>query len=453
MRWIKKWRMKASNCKCVLSRLRTRYMVKKINYTARLEKIAKKNRMLEMNKVKPFLCTAKEVRRELPKIKQYYSGIGAPISMIIGDEYAINELRRLCPDLKHIKTCSFKSRMDELDFDQIKVVEIQGLIFVACTGITQSWDLEAMLYNYRPCGRTCNIYEYLAMKGVNARTVFYRYCHFSFTPAGFLRGALHFLYHIASYKVVREVMFFFCKKNKKYSFFPWYGDAARQEIFCTKKTLAIVSDDVEKAFYIEKMMGLCIRDRDILDLQEYIKEYLELRFVRNEKVARFNEQLELLLSEMQEGICRNRNDDIFLHWIDAVSNDRLKNMPFVYGLANQTDSNKSDWAYTCMPYTTWTMKTMFSGLRPVEGRLFESGESIEDYYLMNELREKGYDFKYFGPKYIQEKLIHKREAGVRRSKIRSLLSTAYLWEALNYIACGGGAKWRERYFYISSYYV
>lgn len=421
------------------------------DFTVRLEKIAKKSGIFDLEKARSFIGTAKKIKEELPRIPDYFAGINKPISLIVGNEHAVREFIKLCPELQHVRICYFDGfRMEEAQIADMNVKEIKGTIFIVCTGIGQAWDLEAQIYNYKISGRVCNIYEYLALRGVNVKTTFYQYCKFSLFPADLPRGIFHFLRHIAAHKPVQEILLFFCRKNSR-PFFEWCDETARQEIFCVKKAILSVSDS-EKIFYLKKMMCLCIRDRDILDLQIYIEEYLCLIGMKNDRIRRFKEQLNCLLSEMQLAIHNNKHKRIILYWIDSVSNSRLKEMPFLYELSQKPDTCRSDKAYTCMPYTTWTMKTMFSGLRPIEGKLYKDKKLKKDYYLLSELRKKGYSFKYFGPKEIQAKMIYGKAEGIKLRKSRSLLSTAHVWETLNYAAGRGKNSKRDTFILLHTLY-
>lgn len=401
------------------------------DFTQRLHRIAKRSGMFDFAKVQSFSKTRKLIKKYIPLIDDYFRSKEIPIKIICGDAFSIKKCIELCPSLTETEICLSDEVMNK-DFSVIK----NGTILIARDEMEETYRLEAEIYNLSLDCRVCSIYEYLELQKVNARCSFWNYYSFSWNLQS-LKGYIRSLFlHFVSYEKINLFLNDFIRKFHKNSniqiYLPSY--LTNEKIFCAQQSLRAEKwlDKDEKRMQLKKLMGYHVIFKDIIGLKklicQYAKEY-------DNSFIQYNSFIDEIISDMKEKIAKRKSKDILINWMDAVSNNRLKEeLPFLYSLSTERSSIKSEYAYTCMPWTTPTLKTIMTGKYPIEGRLYDYKFLEDDMELIKQMETHEYRFKYFGHPFFSVKIIPKRYKGKREKTIRSSVSTEYMWNALNYLS-------------------
>lgn len=396
------------------------------DFTERLNILAKKAGMFDFLKIKTFYKTRKLIGQSILSLYEYFDSMGLPIKLICGDVQLIEEMIRVCPDLVNIEICSAEQLRNK-DIQRFK----ECTILVVGDKMIDTLRVETLIYDKLPVCRVCSIYEYLQFNGINTKTLFWK-TEENFYPKDTLKKKVKcYFYHIMSYKKINNIFSPLIKKlntNTNSSIL-----LHRETIFCANKTLlnGYLTED-ESKIQLKKLMGFCVIEKDILGLKRWIQQYIDCYDKSYEK---YLIQVNEIISEMKEKIANRKSKDIILNWVDSISNKRLKTeMPFLYALSNRSESIKSEYAYTCMPWTTSTMKTIMTGMDPIKGQFHKYHMLNNNMKLLKQLCKHGYRFLYFGNGFWQEKIIPAKYQGLSLKYIKTFISTEFIWNALNYLA-------------------
>lgn len=155
----------------------------------------------------------------------------------------------------------------------------------------------------------------------------------------------------------------------------------------------------------ERMLQRLIKEYLILkDFQysfHYIDIYIENRYSDYKQYIKLKDDITLLLKEIKEYIAKRNQRDILINWVDALSYYDIPEFPFLQKKSQEGVCFHN--AYTVMPWTTETTKTILFGECPIEGKLFLRDElTIDNVKLLKLLKEYGYKFAYCGmPKFAK----------------------------------------------------
>lgn len=397
------------------------------DFTDRLNIVAKKAGMLDFLKMKSFYKTQKLIGQKLILLYEYFSSMGFPIELICGDEQLIKEMIKLCPDLSNIEVCSVEQMIDK-DIQKYK----ECTILVVGNKKIDTLRVETLIYDKFPVCRVCSIYEYLEFNGINTKTLFWKSKRGIFWPQKHIDKVKCYYFHIISYNKIFKMLFPLIKKINKNTNSSIY--LHRETIFCANKMLmnGCLTKDEQKV-QLKKLMGYCVIEKDILGLKRWIQQYADCY---DKSFEKYLIQVDEIISEMKEKIANRKSKDIILNWVDSISNKRLKTeMPFLYSLSKSSKSIKSDNAYTYMPWTTSTMKTIMTGIDPISGQFHKYSMLNGNMRLLKQLNKHGYRFLYFGNGFWQEKIIPAKYQGLSMKNIKTFISTEFIWDAMNYLAC------------------
>lgn len=133
----------------------------------------------------------------------------------------------------------------------------------------------------------------------------------------------------------------------------------------------------------------------------YIKEYISNQYPDYIRYQKLEGELHQLLQEIEGRIRQRNKKDIIINWIDALSYYDIPSFPFLKRKGKE--GVKFENAYTVIPWTTETTKTILCGEYPIEGKLFlRKYISEKNAELLKILRENGYGFGYCGmPKFAK----------------------------------------------------
>lgn len=133
----------------------------------------------------------------------------------------------------------------------------------------------------------------------------------------------------------------------------------------------------------------------------YIDEYVGKRYTYYERYLGLKKDLKILLDQIKKNINRRKKKDIIINWIDALSYYDIPDFTFIQQKEKEGVCFKN--AYTVMPWTTETTKTILYGGYPIEDKLFlEEFISADRAKLLRILQENEYRFVYCGmPKFAK----------------------------------------------------
>lgn len=170
-----------------------------------------------------------------------------------------------------------------------------------------------------------------------------------------------------------------------------YVEGIQIEHFLLKQYLAADCPAEEKFFYLKNIYFLSLCMRDFLNASKYISQIIELDIEDNSKAVYVKSWKEIqgLLNQIKEVLkCRNKKD-IIMNWLDAVGYGESDNMPFL-NRCRKKGINFTN-AFTVMPFTHETYKTIFKGTLPLSD--YFNMEKISDGKLIKDVEKYGYRFK------------------------------------------------------------
>lgn len=170
-----------------------------------------------------------------------------------------------------------------------------------------------------------------------------------------------------------------------------YVEGIQIEHFLLKQYLTDDCPAEEKFFYLKNIYFLSLCMKDFLNASKYISQIIELDIGDNCKTAYTKswQEIQDLLNQIRE-LLKNRNkEDIIMNWLDAVGYKESDNMPFL-NRCRKWGINFTN-AFTVMPYTHETYKTIFKGMLPLSD--YFNMEKISDSKLIKDIEKCGYRFK------------------------------------------------------------
>lgn len=186
-----------------------------------------------------------------------------------------------------------------------------------------------------------------------------------------------------------------------------YVEGLQIEHFSLKQGLDGSCSEEEKFFYLKNIYFLSVCMKDFLNASKYISMLMDLD-VDDKRKADYEkswQEIQLLLDQIKDALKHREQKDIIMNWLDAVGYEESDNMPFLNG-CRQRGINFTN-AFTSMPYTHETYKTIFKGTLPLSD--YFNTEKISDSKLIKDIEKYGYRFKivsgymdWFEPSYESE---------------------------------------------------
>lgn len=155
------------------------------------------------------------------------------------------------------------------------------------------------------------------------------------------------------------------------------------------------SDLADKPKLLRTLIKEYLLLKDFKDAFRCMDEYIENNYMHCEQYKKLREDLNFFLDEIENCITKRNRRDIIINWVDALSYYDIPQFPFLQRKGEEGIFFKN--AYTVMPWTTETTKTILSGKYPIEGQLFlKNYFSAENMLLLKILEDNGYGFGYCG---------------------------------------------------------
>lgn len=162
------------------------------------------------------------------------------------------------------------------------------------------------------------------------------------------------------------------------------------------------ADEKEKPERLRELIKKYLLLKDFKNAYRHMNVYIENGYINSEQYKRLREELTSFLNEIKDCITKRTRKDIIINWVDALSYYDISKFPFLQQKTKEGLCFEN--AYTVMPWTTETTKTIMSGKYPIEGQLFlESHYTTSNMQLLKILEEQGYGFGYCGmPKFAKD---------------------------------------------------
>lgn len=192
--------------------------------------------------------------------------------------------------------------------------------------------------------------------------------------------------------------FFVFGKENLYSWVDPEGDCGARrgeetiqcELYCQQNKYASANDSRIKRIALEKCLFLELYMRNFVAAQKYI---LLLAEEDEQYQGLWGEILELLKSVKKEISCR-KQQDIIIYWLDAVPFGAEGNMPYLQEAMRNSVVFEN--AFTNVPYTVPTLRSMFLGKRDIDDQGYQISEiSKNNSKVIQFLETQGYDIKIF----------------------------------------------------------
>jgi hypothetical protein len=161
------------------------------------------------------------------------------------------------------------------------------------------------------------------------------------------------------------------------------------------------AEGFDKIELLQKLIKEYLLIKDFENAFYYIEVYIKNQYSEHERYEELWKELNLLLQEIKVCIKERNKKDIIINWVDALSYYDVPLFPFLS--QKQDEGVWFENAYTVMPWTTETTKTILFGEYPIEGKLFlREFLSMDNVKLLQILSENGYGFGYCGmPKFAK----------------------------------------------------
>lgn len=165
-------------------------------------------------------------------------------------------------------------------------------------------------------------------------------------------------------------------------------------IFQTRQSyLKAVGSD--KAKILHKIIKEYLMIKDFRNAFHYMDIFVANQYLGYKQYKKLKSELMDFLEEIKECISKRNKKDIIINWVDALSYYDINRFPFLSEKSKKGINFEN--AYTVMPWTTETTKTILFGEYPIEGKLFlKERLGKENVKLIKNLSENGYGFAYCG---------------------------------------------------------
>lgn len=162
-------------------------------------------------------------------------------------------------------------------------------------------------------------------------------------------------------------------------------------LFRHRKKYSISKDEDDLEILIKDSLLL----KDFVYAVKYIDFYIQKKCKNYSKYISLKQELQELLYEIKARIFSRNSNDIVINWVDALSYYDLESIDFLKKFKEESIFFTN--AYTSIPWTTETMKTIMFADYTIEGKLYDK-EIIktDEAIFLKLLKTRGYRFVYSG---------------------------------------------------------
>lgn len=163
----------------------------------------------------------------------------------------------------------------------------------------------------------------------------------------------------------------------------------------------VVFEDKEAFMKDENQVTLKRLIKDYLVLKDfnsafyYMDMYVKCAYADENSLFSLKMELNELLNRIKKKVNCREYTDIIINWVDALSFYDIEKIPFLNKIRDESVEFEN--AYTVIPWTTETTKTIMFGEYPIEGKLYNKNViATNEAPFLKHLKEKGYQFVYCG---------------------------------------------------------
>jgi len=202
------------------------------------------------------------------------------------------------------------------------------------------------------------------------------------------------------------------------------------EIIYKLSKLYSESEGEAKRILLQKLIKEYILLKDFKSAFHFMNVYIEEGYNGYRQYEQLKIDLNTFIQEIKKCISARASRDIVVNWVDALSFYDISQFSFLQQKASEGVCFKN--AYTVMPWTTETLKTILFGEYPIEGKLFlKESFSEKNTKLLTMLKRAGYIFGYCGIPRIARRFDADIYAPVQYYENKFSGSMQKQWDALN----------------------
>lgn len=163
-------------------------------------------------------------------------------------------------------------------------------------------------------------------------------------------------------------------------------------LFTLKKQMELEKiSRVYKEYCLTEIIRIYLAIRDFENAFKYMEEY-NVNGYSHYDFRAMKVDIEVFLQDLKKKLADDKRRNIIIRWFDAVRYDEWESMPYLFQMSKAGIRFKN--AYTVMPYTSATMRTMLTGKYLIDDKIYEIDKFDEDTCgLLKDLDEHGYLFR------------------------------------------------------------
>lgn len=233
---------------------------------------------------------------------------------------------------------------------------------------------------------------------------------------------------LAEIKAVRSFM------RERFPKFIQYRSPDYKEIFVYQKLYHITNSIVWKNYYCKKVIVAYLSSRDFKNALKWI--CIAKKTVDEEKFEYVENRVDILLEHISKSLKKKRTKNIVINWIDALKYKELvtkEECRYLFKKKGKKNVVFFENAYTVMPWTHWTMYTMFSKKLPIESGMHKFKKIDKSMLLMRVLKNNKFRFKYIGTPIHYKRFCRKNYVKYKNVPNGSLPCSYILFDALERI--------------------
>lgn len=167
-----------------------------------------------------------------------------------------------------------------------------------------------------------------------------------------------------------------------------------KRVFSAKQKF-LLSSDKEKPQTLANLIRQFLLIKDFLNFEKYTDLYIEYRLQGYEKYVELKQSIKDFINKIKNFLNERKKNDVVINWIDALSYYDIDQFDFLSREAKKGTFFEN--AYTVIPWTSDTMRTILSGEYPIDGETFLiKGFTEDNSPLLQCLYDRGYQFGYCG---------------------------------------------------------
>lgn len=187
----------------------------------------------------------------------------------------------------------------------------------------------------------------------------------------------------------------FCTENllpllKKESRRANFTGPVQCELYCQRSKYYYAKDRLAKRIALEKCLFLTLYMKNFVEAEKYIT----LLIKEDEQYECVWKEIQDLLNSIKKTVTSRKSKDIILYWLDAIPYGDEDNMPYLQHVMEKSIVFEN--AYTYVPYTKPTLRTLFLGKKDIDDGTYCIDEiTRENSHIIRFLEEQGYDIKIY----------------------------------------------------------